>query len=128
VYAAEKMEKNNTWDSNVVPHRSTNQAQRCLTSLSRREAVLSTSTWCSQETFGLKLEVPGLMLAGSLYAYGLTLRTELGRQARQPYAKVHKHLWPPSSTKNMIKNLPGKNLLDLRWDVMTRMSAGTGGS
>ena len=33
--------KNNTWDSNVVPHRSTNQARRCLTSLSRREAVLS---------------------------------------------------------------------------------------
>jgi hypothetical protein len=24
--AAEKMKKNNTWDSNVVPHRSTNQA------------------------------------------------------------------------------------------------------
>ena len=34
-------EKNNTWDSNVVPHRSTNQARQCLTSLSRREAVLS---------------------------------------------------------------------------------------
>ncbi len=33
--------KNNTWDSNVVPHRSTNQARHCLTSLSRREAVLS---------------------------------------------------------------------------------------
>jgi hypothetical protein len=37
-----KHKKNNTWDSNVVPHRSTNQARRCLTSLSRREAVLST--------------------------------------------------------------------------------------
>jgi hypothetical protein len=36
------LQKNNTWDSNVVPHRSTNQARRCLTSLSRREAVLST--------------------------------------------------------------------------------------
>ena len=35
------MKKNNTRDSNVVPHRSTNQARRCLTSLSRREAVLS---------------------------------------------------------------------------------------
>jgi hypothetical protein len=33
--------ENNTWDSNVVPHRSTNQARTCLTSLSRREAVLS---------------------------------------------------------------------------------------
>ncbi len=33
--------KNNTRDSNVVPHRSTNRARRCLTSLSRREAVLS---------------------------------------------------------------------------------------
>eukprot|EP00977_Amphora_coffeiformis_P011100 scaffold2655_cov179-Amphora_coffeaeformis.AAC.33 len=27
--------------SNVVPHRSTNPTRRCLTSLSRREAVLS---------------------------------------------------------------------------------------
>jgi hypothetical protein len=44
------------------------------------------------------------MLAGSLYAYGRTLRTELGRQARQPYAKVHKHLWPPSSTKKARRN------------------------
>jgi hypothetical protein len=34
-------EKNNTKDSNVVPHRSTNLARSCLTSLSRREAVLS---------------------------------------------------------------------------------------
>ena len=34
-------EKHSTWDSNVVPHRSTNQARQCLTSLSRREAVLS---------------------------------------------------------------------------------------
>jgi hypothetical protein len=34
-------QKNNTRDSNVVPHRSTNRARRCLTSLSRREAVLS---------------------------------------------------------------------------------------
>ena len=33
--------KNNTWDSNVVPHRSTNQARTYLNSLSRREAVLS---------------------------------------------------------------------------------------
>ena len=32
--------KNNTRDSNVVPHRSTNRARTCLTSLSRREAVL----------------------------------------------------------------------------------------
>ena len=31
----------NTRDSNVVPHRSTNRARTCLTSLSRREAVLS---------------------------------------------------------------------------------------
>ena len=47
-----KGQKNNTWDSNVVPHRSTNQARRCLTSLSRREAVLSSwygrSCWQSQ--------------------------------------------------------------------------------
>ena len=32
--------KNNTKDSNVVPHRSTSLARQCLTSLSRREAVL----------------------------------------------------------------------------------------
>ena len=31
----------NTWDSNVVPHRSTNQARTCLTSLSRQKAELS---------------------------------------------------------------------------------------
>ena len=37
---AQKRE-NNTRDSNVVPHRSTNRARQCLTSLSRREAVLS---------------------------------------------------------------------------------------
>jgi hypothetical protein len=36
-----KSKKNNTWDSNVVPHRSTNQARRCLTSQSGRDAVLS---------------------------------------------------------------------------------------
>ena len=34
-------QKNHTRDSNVVPHRSTNLARQCLTSLSRREAVLS---------------------------------------------------------------------------------------
>ena len=33
--------KNNTQDSNVVPHRSTNWARRCLTSQSERDAVLS---------------------------------------------------------------------------------------
>ena len=36
-----KKQKNNTKDSNVVPRRSTNLARQCLTSLSRREAVLS---------------------------------------------------------------------------------------
>ena len=36
-----RKQKNNTRDSNVVPHRSTNLARHCLTSLSRREAVLS---------------------------------------------------------------------------------------
>ena len=38
--------RNNTRDSNVVPHRSTNLARQCLTSLSRREAVLS--LWCGR--------------------------------------------------------------------------------
>ena len=38
---SKKSKKNNTRDSNVVPHRSTNRARRCLTLLSRREAVLS---------------------------------------------------------------------------------------
>ena len=46
-----KKQKNNTWDSNVVPHRSTNQARRCLTSLSRREAVLS--TWYGRSCKGV---------------------------------------------------------------------------
>ena len=41
------------------------------------------------------------LVAGSLYAYGHTLHTELGRQAHQAYAKVDKHLWPPSGKKNM---------------------------
>ncbi|KAL7434348.1 hypothetical protein ACHAXH_002489 [Discostella pseudostelligera] len=40
-FATTKKQKNNTRDSNVVPHRSTNLARQCLTSLSRREAVLS---------------------------------------------------------------------------------------
>ena len=34
--------KNNTQDSNVFPHHSTNWSQQCLTSQSRQEAVLST--------------------------------------------------------------------------------------
>ena len=38
---SKKCKKNNTRDSNVVPHRSTNLARTCLTSLSGREAVLS---------------------------------------------------------------------------------------
>ncbi|EJK44282.1 hypothetical protein THAOC_37191, partial [Thalassiosira oceanica] len=36
-----KRQKMNIEDSNVVPHRSTNSTRQCLTSLSRREAVLS---------------------------------------------------------------------------------------
>ena len=39
--ATQGKKENNTRDSNVVPHRSTNRARQCLTSLSRREAVLS---------------------------------------------------------------------------------------
>ena len=35
------LQKNNTRDSNVVPHRSTNRARWCLTSQSGRDAVLS---------------------------------------------------------------------------------------
>ncbi len=42
--AKHKEQKNNTRDSNVVPHRSTNLARQCLTSLSRREAVLCAVT------------------------------------------------------------------------------------
>ena len=38
---SKKEQKNNTRDSNVVPHRSTNLARQCLTSLSSREAILS---------------------------------------------------------------------------------------
>ncbi|EJK72013.1 hypothetical protein THAOC_06496, partial [Thalassiosira oceanica] len=47
-----KRQKMNIEDSNVVPHRSTNSTRQCLTSLSRREAVLSLwygpSWWCSE--------------------------------------------------------------------------------
>ena len=51
-----KLQKNNTRDSNVVPHRSTNLARQCLTSLSRREAVLSLwygRSWYYDEKFNL---------------------------------------------------------------------------
>ena len=37
----QKWQKISTQDSNVVPHRSTSWARRCLTSLSEREAVFS---------------------------------------------------------------------------------------
>ena len=40
-YEKNGQKENNTQDSNVVPHRSTNSTRQCLTSLSRREAVLS---------------------------------------------------------------------------------------
>ena len=39
--SSRKSKKNNTRDSNVVPHRSTNRARHCLTSQSERDAVLS---------------------------------------------------------------------------------------
>jgi hypothetical protein len=42
------------------------------------------------------------LVAGSLYAFGHTLHTELGRQAHQAYAEVHKHLWPPSGKKKHV--------------------------
>jgi hypothetical protein len=54
-----KIKKNNTRDSNVVPHRSTNLAGRCLTSQSGRDAVLSSlygRSWLlSQSFFAVKL-------------------------------------------------------------------------
>ena len=40
-HSVRKLQKVSTQDSNVVPHRSTNWARRCLTSLSEREAVFS---------------------------------------------------------------------------------------
>ena len=52
--SSEEMQKNNIRDSNVVPHRSTNQALTCLTSLSRREAVLSCWYGRSQKLVGKK--------------------------------------------------------------------------
>ena len=48
--------KHNTRDSNVVPHRSTNRARCCLTSLSGREAVLSTwygRAWQKTSTYNI---------------------------------------------------------------------------
>ena len=47
-----RQKENNTQDSNVVPHRSTNWARACLTSLSRREAVLS--CWYGRSHFSYK--------------------------------------------------------------------------
>jgi hypothetical protein len=49
-----EVQKNNTRDSNVVPHRSTNRARQCLTSLSRREAVLSLWYGRSYPTYPLQ--------------------------------------------------------------------------
>ena len=53
-YEKNGQKENNTQDSNVVPHRSTNWARTCLTSLSRREAVLSCwygrSQYCKTRT------------------------------------------------------------------------------
>ena len=55
------LQKNNTRDSNVVPHRSTSLARQCLTSLSRREAVLSLwygrSCWKSRIVTFIKLSI-----------------------------------------------------------------------
>ena len=45
----------NIRDSNVVPHRSTNLTRTCLTSLSRREAVLS--CWYGRSRHELSLAV-----------------------------------------------------------------------
>ena len=54
----DKKQKINTWDSNVVPHRSTNQARQCLTSLSRREAVLSLFYGRSWSPDKIKVYIP----------------------------------------------------------------------
>jgi hypothetical protein len=40
-YTTGMQQKNNTWDSNVVPHRGTIHARRCFTSETGRDAVLS---------------------------------------------------------------------------------------
>ncbi|KAL7494675.1 hypothetical protein ACHAWT_003397 [Skeletonema menzelii] len=52
------MQKNNTRDSNVVPHRSTNLARQCLTSLSRREAVLS--LWYGRSYCAIRYKINNL--------------------------------------------------------------------
>ena len=53
----------------MVPHRSTNQARRCLTSLSRREAVLSLlyGTTCLQTHF-LSIYTPPVRRRRSLHS------------------------------------------------------------
>jgi hypothetical protein len=40
-----KSKKNNTRDSNVVPHHSTNVTRQCLTSLNGRMGLLSSIRW-----------------------------------------------------------------------------------
>ena len=52
-----KKQKNNTKDSNVVPHRSTNLARQCLTSLSRREAVLSLGMVVPEDCVEIKIYI-----------------------------------------------------------------------
>ena len=69
----EQKKKNNTRDSNVVPHRSTNRARRCLTSLSRREAVLS--SWY-----------------GRSYRHGVHSNTQLLSYLLSTFANISKYI------------------------------------
>ena len=49
-----KLKANSTWCSQAVTHPSTNQAQRCLTSVIGRELVLSTWYGRWRETLGIE--------------------------------------------------------------------------
>ena len=73
----------NIRDSNVVPHRSTNLTRRCLTSLSGREAVLS--SWYGrfrQEVF-MQIHILYLRSLKSIGSQRARLRKPKGRRYRR---------------------------------------------
>ena len=82
-----KKQKNNTRDSNVVPHRSTNLARLCLTSLSRREAVLSQwygRSWSRETEFTLQICNLKVIFASTWNTFGGNI------------LHVAMRRWPPS--------------------------------
>ena len=83
-----RKQKNNTWDSNVVPHRSTNQARTCLTSLSRREAVLSCwygRSYLQQDTMSIHPIHPIHLSSFRLFIHTIIATTTIQNQYKTPF-------------------------------------------